>query len=98
MDFLNYCFKNIVILVQFAHYFLEKGSAHYPIFVKYLEHLSKYLLNSINPVHFWYMKKVLDLQVNFSEKGTKMASQDHISKFETLSFSNKIHDNRNSLC
>ena len=32
-------------------------------------------------------------QVNFSEKGTKMTSQLHISKLEILSFFDKIHKN-----
>ena len=32
-------------------------------------------------------------KVPSSEKGTKMTSKLHISKFETFSFSNKIHEN-----
>ena len=37
------------------------------------------------------------LQMIFSEKGTKMISQLHVSKFEILSFSNKIHKNNDIL-
>ena len=34
------------------------------------------------------------VQVTFSEKGTKMTSHLHTSKFEILSFFNKIHKNK----
>ena len=39
------------------------------------------------------MMELYCLQVTFSEKGTKITSQLHISKFEILSFSKKIHKN-----
>ena len=37
------------------------------------------------------------VQVTFSRNGTKMTTQLHISKFEILTFSNKIHDNSDFL-